>query len=619
MKLLNNISWKSFVPALIVVGAMAFGLQSCEDKDKGTTDGQDPRLIINEGITQMTMSDGAGTFVIKINCNQLWTAESSATWCEVSPSTGKATVLAVTKLDIKESMELDPRTAVVTFTAGDNEVLFTVNQIGKAPVLDIVPQSGTVYDEEEKETRITAAQADIKYTIVANQPWSAAIAESAATWLSITSEASSTVTSTTFTARALENFDFTDRQATIEITGSHSSNLITVIQAAAIPVITVSPGGIPVQAAGGTHSATITANVDWGNTYTLEPVAAASWITTVGAPASVTIFDVSANTSIDSRSATVTFSATNPSFSGVKGTCVISQNGAAAPPFNITSVNDSSARVEIIGTGLDLVTGANFDGVPVAAGNIKKQTATELWILTPATITAGTEVDVTLSFTGGSGPVETSKPNGKFTVTDFYKFNADLYANAHGANSIMSTTQFNAFSVCDVDNSIVSKTDIDMMMVSTTSDTKLQICSPAGSTGTTNNFRCTASDPSVASWSFADRNATALRLASVTTAAQFDAMVNLATTFAGNTNPTANTADVSALYTDGATAHENVVIVFRTLMGSTTENGISGTTPETAGTRKGFIRTVKAHLITPYTSRLSWLEIEVKVQRLATD
>jgi hypothetical protein len=274
---------------------------------------------------------------------------------------------------------------------------------------------------------------------------------------------------------------------------------------------------------------------------------------------------------------------------------------------------------QIVGTGLDLVTGANIDGVPVPAANIKKQTATELWVLAPATIPAGTEVAISLDFSGGTGPVETTKPNGKFTVTDFYIIKDRIYANANGANSILSTTLFSTFSVCDVDNALVAKTDIDIMMVSTTSDTKLQFCHPKGSTGTTNNFRCISTGTPVGGWDIADRNATALRLASATTAAQFDDMINLATTFAANTNPAANTADVSPLYTDGEAAHENVMIVFRTRMAATAENGVSGTTPETTATRKGFIRTVKAYLVTPYNSRLSSLDIVIKVQRLAAD
>ncbi|MCL2098287.1 MAG: BACON domain-containing protein [Bacteroidales bacterium] len=621
MKLLNNISWKSFGPALIVAAAMAFGLQSCEDKDNGTTDGDLPRLIINEGIAQMTTGDGAGTFTLKIDCNQLWKAESSASWCEVTPDIGKSSVLAVTKLDIKESMELDPRMATVVFTAGDLSTTFTVTQIGKAPILDIVPQSGTNYDED-KETLLTAAQTDISYTIVANQSWTATIIESAATWLSITSDLSSTVTSTTLTATALENFDFTDREASIVIIGTHSDNSIKVIQAAAIPFITVEPEGIPVQAAGGTHTVTVTANVDWGSTYTVEPASAASWIAAVGTPGTTTTFDVAANTDTESRSATVTFAATNPSFAGVKGTCVISQNGAAAAPFNITSVNDSSARVEIIGTGLDYVIGVNFDGVPLPAGNIKKQTATELWILAPATITAGTEVDLTLSYVGGTGPVETDKPNGKFTVTDFYVMQDRIYANANGANSILSTTLLSTFSVCDANGGLINKTEIDILLVSTSSDSRLIFTHPAHSTGTTNNVRCTSdAATSVGEWNIVDKNWTAWGSSNII-AEQFDAMTNLTTTF-NNANLTGNTVDVdSGGYAAGEAAHENKVFRFKTRQAGTVLGTIPNPNIETAETRYGYIKTVKATFIgTPGTSSIrdSYLDIVVKVQRLAAD
>ncbi len=598
MKLSNYISWKSFGPALFVAVAMVFGLQSCENKeDNGTTDGQEARLIVNDGDAQVVFSDAPGTMVVNLNCNATWVVESSATWCKVTPTSGRASVPAVSRIEVVESKELDPRTAILKYTAGALNSTLYVTQQGKTPALDIVAKSPTTRNEE-KETAITSAAATLTYTITANQPWAAVVADPAATWLTITSAASSTAASTNFTAAALANADFAERRADIIVTGTHSEDTIKVIQAAAIPVIAVSPVSANPASAAGSVSVNLTANVDWtvtkdaaatwlsftpatgtGNstltmtypantattsrsatvtvqandypavsgTYVLTqaafapsvvvaPVsstpsdaagsvsvnvtanvswtaskdAAATWVSF--SPSSATAngtmtINYTANTAATSRSATITVQAKD--YASTKATYVLTQSGGTPPPITVTAVNDSSARIQITGTGLNLVTSVT-SGASSWTIIPSKQTATSLWAVAPATSTvaAGSTVSVTLNYAGGS---VVAKPN--FMVTDFYTIQFTATGNSYTASTPQSVISFTkepyALTVCEAENQKLSSD----FLVNAKTSTTFSFVPTGASTGTTNKFKCSTTGNGVNTWSMTDKNALHLKTA----------------------------------------------------------------------------------------------------------
>jgi hypothetical protein len=719
MKYLNTIHWKTCCSALFVAAALMFNIQGCSEDNYNSTDGEEPRLMVNNGTSVLNLDNAAKDTLINFDCNLSWTITSSQGWCTVTPSQGRTNIRNMkVKISVIAHTGVDPRTAELNVVAGDLAFTLSVTQPGVAPTLNVVPNGSTLYDYDTKESAIAVAETPISFTINSNQPWQASIVDVgySTDWITLTGGSVTEGSATTLTATVNANTDnFTERRVNIVIAGTKTQDTIKVVQAADVPYLLATPeddhtelsyiGGIfsvnissniawtvdvpaieqswfhwdentsgtvtnfvvdpkadvgprtvtvnfnavddayssenksitfmqtgtdlipsitanpssisNVDAAGTTTMVSIVSNVDWEG---VIPSSASSWLSFNGTSSTVTgsagtttvTVVITSNPSTADRSDVITFTTDDTPVD--QATFGINQLGMIVGPTpTISMMNDSSARIELVGTSLDLVTAVTSDN---GASNwtIKKQTATELWALAPTTIAAGTTASVMLHYSGGSSPATVTEKS-TFMVTNYYPVKTTIYANKNGANCMFSTTEMSSFSVCDVDNSIVAKKAIDILLVSTTSDTKLSFTHPAHSTGTTNNFKCSATSTPVGGWDSSDKNYTALRLASKTTAAEFDAMNDMLNTtdgFTKNTVPTGNTADVGT-YASGADSMKDIVFVFKTRMTAVAAGN------ETPDTRRGFIRIVKANLVTPYTDRDSSLDVFLKIERLAND
>jgi hypothetical protein len=436
------------------------------------------------------------------------------------------------QLSVTENTTIDTRTADLNVIAGDLHATITVTQFGVDPTLSVDGNSGTPYDSDTKETAVPAAGANVSYTVAANQPWvaTAVNAGHGTDWLTITGGSSATATSTTLTASVAANASLTDvRNAYILITGSKTSDTIKIVQAHDEPRLSATADATEVLADGGMVAITVASNVAW----THSVAGGAGWFTINGSPGAVTRFNVAANTGAE-RSATVTFTATG--YPTVQAQAVITQlaaNVTVVPPA-VGTVNDSSARVEITGSHLDEVTAVMFGGIQVAAADFKKHSATELWALAPASIAAGTQVDVNLVYAGGNVSAKAG-----FVVTDFYKITIHPTGrNKGGTNAgtpvISFTKEPYIFTVCEAET---DKQNMDVLLSAKTNNTILTLFSINGSTGTTNNFVCTATSLAVGGWAAADKTLVSFRSAEYP-AADYNGLLNI--TSSGNFGTSAN-------------------------------------------------------------------------------
>ena len=113
----------------------------------------------------------AGSATYSVGCNQTWSANSNASWCQVTASgNGSGNLMA----DFTENLSTETRIATLTVTsAGLTPVNVTLTQAGAAPYLSIQPASQTV----------NPAAGTTLYNITSNASW---VAASDAEWCAVT-------------------------------------------------------------------------------------------------------------------------------------------------------------------------------------------------------------------------------------------------------------------------------------------------------------------------------------------------------------------------------------------------------------------------------------------------
>jgi hypothetical protein len=530
MKHLSNMH-RTYRVVLFVAAVLLLGTQACENNEisNDTTDGAVPRLIVNGGVSALTLDKAAVDTLLTLDCNAMWEIASTQTWCTVTPSAGRVSIGNMkVKVSIAANTTIETRLADINFIAGDLHFTLSVTQFGIAPTLYVSGNGATPYDGETKESQLAAAGTTVSYTVSSNQPWEAAVVDAGngTDWVTITGGSPSTATATTLTADVSANASLTAaRNAYIVITGSKTVDTIKIVQAKDVPRLTATPDVTEVLADGGGVNVTVASNVAW----THSIAGGSSWFTINGTPGTLTRFTAASNTGAE-RAATVTFTATAyPSLTAQVTVTQLAANVSIIPP-TVSTINDTSARVEITGTHLDEVTAVDFGGTPVAAANFKKQTATALWVFAPASITAGTPVTVKLLYTGGEVVAKTG-----FVVTDFYKFTINPTGRTAGGTNLGSpvisfTKEPYIFSICDAET---DKLNMDVLLAAKTSNTIMTLFSLSGSTGTTNSFVCTTTTNTIGGWTSTDKTLLSFRTTDFP-AAEYNSLVNITGSANGN-------------------------------------------------------------------------------------
>ncbi len=161
----------------------------------------------------------------------------------------------------------------------------TLNQEGATPVLNVSPSSESV----------SASASSVTFDVTSNVDW--ALSENA-DWFTAVKSNNSTLTVT-----YNENISVIDRSATITLSGtSVSSQIITLNQNGAAPVLTVNPESRTVSSASGTYSFTVSSNIIWTFSENI------SWLTAIKSDNTTLTISYEENISVDPRSANVTLS-----------------------------------------------------------------------------------------------------------------------------------------------------------------------------------------------------------------------------------------------------------------------------------------------------------------------
>ena len=188
----------------------------------------------------------SGTIPFAVTTTVAWTAASNADWCTVTPSgTGNGTLTATYSANLLPVQRMASITATGT---GFAPVVVTVTQAAAPATLAITPPN-----------RDMAAEAgNTSFDVISNSTWNVT---SDQTWCSITASGSG---NGMIAAACIQNLLVTSRTANITVTvAGLSPVVITVTQAGALPILTVTPSPIEVMASAGDTTLAVTSNTDW--------------------------------------------------------------------------------------------------------------------------------------------------------------------------------------------------------------------------------------------------------------------------------------------------------------------------------------------------------------------
>ena len=190
------------------------------------------------------MHQGARTFAITSNTS--WNVSDDATWLTVSPASGSGdTNLTAT---YQENISTSQRVGTITITGGGITRTVTVTQAAAPFILTVSPSNQSV----------TNISGSTTFAITSNTSWNVS---DDATWLTVSPASGSD--NSTLTATYQENTTTSQRVGTITVIGGGITRTVTVTQAAAPFILTVSPSNQSVTNASGSTTFTITSNTSW--------------------------------------------------------------------------------------------------------------------------------------------------------------------------------------------------------------------------------------------------------------------------------------------------------------------------------------------------------------------
>jgi uncharacterized protein (TIGR02145 family) len=253
MIIIKTIKYLSWVAAGVMVAAVGFA--TCTDPEPldpqkqpdDPTSKTDPTLSVDK--TSLAAAIAAGTYTFEVTSDSAWTAAVNATWCTVSPSSGKEN--GTVTVSVTANPETTPRTATVTVTRGKLSKQVSVAQAADAnPALAVNPAS--------IEVAAYASTYSVEVTSMAT--WTSLVNSAAASWCSINPDWGS-IGNKTVTVSVAENPNTTPRTGTITLSSGALKKQLIVNQVA--PALEVSPASIEAPVEGGAYSIAVTSTVEW--------------------------------------------------------------------------------------------------------------------------------------------------------------------------------------------------------------------------------------------------------------------------------------------------------------------------------------------------------------------
>ncbi|MCP3693720.1 MAG: BACON domain-containing protein, partial [Planctomycetaceae bacterium] len=276
-------------------------------------------------------ADG-GNFTLNVTSNASWSWSDNATWLTSSERTTQDGNQSFS-YSLAANPSTQSRSATITFTAGNITRSHIVTQEGATATLALSPTSRS----------IAAEGGNFTFNITSNTSWNWS---DNASWLT-SSEATTQSGNQIFTYSVAANPSTQSRSATITITAGNITRSHTVTQEGAGNALALSPTSRSIVAVGGNFTFNVTSNTSWNWSDN------AAWLTSNEATAQSGnqgfSYSVAANTSTQSRSATITITAGNitrihtVTQEGVPATLVLSPDsrsisaGGGNATFNVSS------------------------------------------------------------------------------------------------------------------------------------------------------------------------------------------------------------------------------------------------------------------------------------------
>ncbi len=228
--------------------------------------------------------DMAGNTGFLVSSNTTWSVSNDAAWCTATPSGSGNDTIHVT-CEANQAVALRLAHLSVTGDGAGTRVV-TVTQAGAAPMLSVTPPNRDV----------TAPAGNTTFEVLSNTDWNVT-ADMA--WCTFTTSGSG---NGTITATYEENLSVTPRVCTLQVAvPGFLSESVTVTQAGAAPILSVTPTTQNVNAVAGSTAFTVTSNTDWSVT------GGAAWCTFTqsGTGNGTIVADYTQNTSDQPRTASL--------------------------------------------------------------------------------------------------------------------------------------------------------------------------------------------------------------------------------------------------------------------------------------------------------------------------
>lgn len=266
--------------------------------------------LAKESDEELLFDENAATVTVGFVSAKAWTAtvenSEGESWCNVSPAAGKGGEVSIS-VSVDNNAAPDERKTTVLLKSGVTKKTITVNQ---KPSNSILLSPSTIDVEAKGGTFSLIAKAVESCTV--------SVPDECSSWLSAVATKS---VSTAISYTVAENMELAPRTGSIVVKNDRASETVTIRQAAAVPVISLSKTSVDCSEEGAGFSVDVTANVPLTVTVSDTWVVADADKTEAGKTYS---YNVLANDSAASRKATIVFE--NKEYS-VSETLVINQSG----------------------------------------------------------------------------------------------------------------------------------------------------------------------------------------------------------------------------------------------------------------------------------------------------
>ena len=236
-----------------------------------------------------TSNNGSESFSITSNVS--WTVLSNQDWCSVSPTTGSRD--GKVSVSVDKNTSLSERTATITIQSEAGNLTLKVIQSGADPVLSL-----SVINID-----FTSGGGSKSFSITSNVSWTVTSSQD---WCSVDPKTGKSDGGVSVSVD--KNTSLSERTATITIQSEAGNQTIKVIQAGADPELRLNKNNLSFAAAEGNDVFTISSNTSWSITSNQDWCMVSS---SSGSKDGTITVNVTENTSIDSRTATITVSADN--------------------------------------------------------------------------------------------------------------------------------------------------------------------------------------------------------------------------------------------------------------------------------------------------------------------